>query len=56
MSDNTWTWMSGSDTPNQPVDYDANEPGSRSGASGFYDSSKQEFWLFGGSSINYRGT
>jgi len=55
VSDNTWTWISGSDTVDQPgvygvrgVAHPSNVPGGRRGAAAWYDSSKQEFWLFGG--------
>jgi len=48
VNDSTWTWMSGSNALNAPVDQEGNDPGARDGASGFYDSSKKEFWLFGG--------
>ena len=55
MNDSTWTWMSGSNTFNQPGVYGekgisspTNHPGSRSGAVGWYDDLRQVFWLFGG--------
>lgn len=55
VNDNTWTWISGSDTVNQPGVYGEkgnastdNTPGARRAAVGCYDSSKQEFWIFGG--------
>jgi len=55
MSDSTWTWMSGSNTTEQPSVYGEkgiasadNNPGSRSNAVGWYDSLREEFWLFGG--------
>jgi len=55
MNDSTWTWMSGSNTINQPPVYGEkgisspdNVPGSRDGAVTWYDSLRQEFWLFGG--------
>jgi len=55
MNDSTWTWLSGSNTLNIPVIYDErgnastnNVPGARYGAVGWYDSLRQEFWLFGG--------
>jgi len=55
LSDSTWTWIGGSDSPNQPGVYgekgNANTffvPSARKGAAGWFDSSKREFWLFGG--------
>ena len=55
MREQTWTWMSGNNTVNQPSVYREkgitnpnNQPGSREGAVGWYDSLRQEFWLFGG--------
>ena len=55
MNETTWTWISGSDTVNQPGVYGeqgvgntANVPGARYGALGWYDSSTQELWLLGG--------
>ena len=55
MNDSTWTWISGSDSIDQPGVYgekgnasSENVPGSRGGAVGWYDSLKQELWLFGG--------
>ena len=55
MNDSTWTWMGGSNTTNQPGVYGKkgnasveNIPGARYGAVGWYDSSREEFWLFGG--------
>ena len=55
MNDSTWTWISGTDIPNQPGIYGEkgntsteNVPGARYGAVGWYDSLRQEFWLFGG--------
>ena len=51
---NEWTWMSGSNTPNQPGVYgtqgvasEANTPGGRTGAASWTDSSGN-LWLFGG--------
>jgi len=56
MNDSTWTWISGSNILNQPGVYGekgiastGNHPGARYGAVGWYDSLKEEFWLFGGS-------
>ena len=54
MNDSTWTWISGSDTCNQPpigekgVPNSDNQPGARNYATGCYDDIAQEFWLFGG--------
>ena len=55
MNDSTWTWISGSDTVYQRGVYGekgisntTNVPGSRSGAVGWFDSVREEFWLFGG--------
>ena len=55
MNDNTWTWISGSNTPDQPGIYGeqgiadtTNIPGSRHSGVAWCDSSRQEFWLFGG--------
>ena len=60
MNDSTWTWMSGSETTNQPGVYGekgissaANVPGARASAVGGYDSLRQEFWLFGGYGYGY---
>jgi len=59
MNDSTWTWISGSNTTNQPGVYGEkgiasieNVPGGRYGAVGWYDSLKEEFWLFGGNCYN----
>ena len=55
MNDSAWTWISGSNTANQPGVYGEkgipsrdNYPGARYEAFGCYDSLRQEFWLFGG--------
>ena len=55
MNDSTWTWISGSNTSDQAGVYGekgvpniANVPGARYDAVGWYDSLKQEFWMFGG--------
>ena len=55
INDNTWTWVSGSDTVNQQPVYGQkgapsinNVPGPRANAVGCFDSIAQEFWLFGG--------
>jgi len=55
VSDNTWTWMSGSNIVNQVGVYgekgvanESNVPGAREGAAVWFDSSRQQFWLFGG--------
>ena len=59
VSDLTWTWMGGSDTPDQQGSYgmqgnatSENVPGARFGAFGWFNSLRQEFWLFGGNSDN----
>ena len=55
VNDSTWTWISGSNIPNQPGVYGEkgipsvdNYPGARRYAVGWYDSLREEFWLFGG--------
>ena len=55
INDSTWTWMGGSSIINQQGVYgdigiasSENVPGSRWGAVGWYDSLREEFWLFGG--------
>ena len=55
MNDSTWTWISGSNTINQPGIYSVkgnasttNVPGARNGAVVWYDSLREEVWLFGG--------
>ena len=55
MNDSTWTWISGGDTINQKGVYGengigsiANIPGARIRSAGWYDNTRQEFWLFGG--------
>jgi len=59
VNDSTWTWISGSYAVNQLGVYGTlgnvsteNVPGGRCCAVGWFDSSKQEFWLFGGSGFN----
>jgi len=61
VSDKSWTWMSGSNIVDQVGVYgekgvadESNVPGSRQGAAGWFDSSTQELWLFGGH--RYSGT
>ena len=64
MNDSTWTWISGSDTTNQPGEYGEigngsteNIPGGRYNAAGWYDDLRNEFWLFGGLvRFNYYGS
>ena len=67
MNEDKWTWISGSNLTNQPGIYGIQEntstnstPGARHGAVGWYDSLKEEFWLFGGygygSNANSTGT
>jgi len=60
MNDSTWTWISGSNTVNQLGVYGekgkantTNMPGSRFGAVGWFDSLRQELWLFGGFGFSY---
>jgi len=55
MNDSTWTWFSGTFTIGHPGIYGEkgnasteNVPCARSNAVGWYDSLRQEFWLFGG--------
>jgi len=55
MNDSTWTWISGSSSCNQIGVYgekgvasELNVPGSRRNAIGWYDSRREEFWVFGG--------
>jgi len=55
VNDSTWTWISGSSMHRQPAvfgekgvpstDY---TPGTRQNGIGWYDSLREEFWLFGG--------
>ena len=59
MNDLTWTWMSGSDiTADLAGEYGeitvantTNFPGGRGYARVWYDSTNQEFWVFGGYDI-----
>jgi len=55
LNDITWTWISGSNTTDELGTYTKqddtttyNYPGSRKNAIGWYDSSLQELWMFGG--------
>ena len=55
MNELTWTWIAGSNSTDQVGVYGEkgiastdNYPGARAGAAGWYDSLRQEFWLFGG--------
>ena len=55
MSDDTWTWIAGDNTSNPLAVYGekgiadpSNAPGGRRDAVGWYDSLRQQFWLFGG--------
>jgi len=53
MNDSTWTWMSGSSQVGQSPSHENPGleeivPSGRCDAVGWYDSSAQEFWLFGG--------
>ena len=67
VNDSTWTWISGSNTTNQPGNYEkgatnsVNSLGSRVYPAGWYDSTTKEFWLFGGNGLGnttttYSGT
>ena len=55
-----WTWVTGNATINQPGRYgdtgNANTPGARERAIGWYDSSSQELWLFGGYGFGQDGS
>ena len=55
INDSTWTWISGNDSYDQYGVYGekgktsaGSVPGARYGATGWYDSSTKELWLFGG--------
>ena len=55
MNDGIWTWISGNDRVNHAGVYGekgipatSNVPPARLGAVGWFDSLKQEFWMFGG--------
>ena len=59
MNDSTWTWFSGSQNFNPPGEYgekgvsnSMNVPSGRSSAFGWYDSLREEFWVFGGKVFN----
>ena len=61
VNDSTWTWISGDSLPNKAGIYgqkgipnESNTPGARSHAVGWYDSSSQELWLFGGQNSSIR--
>ena len=63
MTDNTWAWMSGNTSAYPralfgPKNVSSAEfyPGSRQYSAGFYDSSLQEFWLFGGNGADNTST
>jgi len=55
MNDSTWTWFSGRNTIQTFEAHDlignvsGESPGARMDAVGWYDSLREEFWLFGGS-------
>ena len=62
MNGDLWTKMSGSEEPNSPGVYGekgettpGSIPGSRVLAAGWYDSTNQEFWLFGGFGFDSNG-
>ena len=61
MNDSTWTWIAGNSTAPDVGNYGPINvsdtsflPASRYAANGWYDSSTQEFWVFGG--MNDDGT
>ena len=61
MNDSTWTWISGSNTINQPDVYAEkgkastdNVPGARNRAVAWFDSLTQEIWIFGGAYSSQR--
>jgi len=61
MNDSTWTWVSGTNIANHPGVYVEKGvpnkdyiPRARRGAVGWYDSLKEEFWLFGGTIAGYQ--
>ena len=63
VSDNTWTWFSGSNTEvnlvgvygEKTVPSANNYPGGRYHALGWFDSTNQEFWVFGGEGNDNEG-
>jgi len=62
VNDSTWTWMSGSNFTNQPGVYGEKgkasieyAPGARCCAVGWFDSVRQEFWLFSGEGYDQQG-
>ena len=61
MNDSTWTWLSGNIGNNTGVYGEKgkaspnNHPGARREAVGLYDSLREEFWLFGGNGLDYKG-
>ena len=63
VNDSTWTWISGSNAINQLGIYGVkgvpninNVPGSRRDSVGWFDSVRQEFWVFGGTGYTYTTT
>jgi len=59
VNTNTWTWVAGNSTYDEPGIYGEkgkasadNIIGARQGAVGWYDSTAQEFWVFGGFGYN----
>ena len=61
VNSNTWTWISGSNTVDQRGVYgvkgtikEENTPGARADAIGWFDSTLQYLWLFGGNGIASR--
>jgi len=63
MNDSTWTWLSGSNTSvdvagvygNKNTPNSGNYPGSRTSATGWFDVTTQEFWVFGGEGYDKSG-
>ena len=51
VTNNTWTWVSGSNESRHRGDYESGTdsvPSARSFAIGWFDTSTNEIWLFGG--------
>jgi len=62
VNDDLWTKISGSDEIDPPGVYgdkgettEGSTPGGRSLAAGWYDSTNQVFWLFGGLGVDSNG-
>jgi len=63
MNDSTWTWISGSNKALEKGVYGekgiastTNIPGARTAPVGWFNSVRQELWLFGGSGYDYRNS